>query len=172
MKPGSTRSSLSGNTRRVHSGRPPRAATGGNSRRQWWRSRWGLSLDTELLFLQLSEAFVCSHGAIVSTCCSPPQLLWPASQTVQKPHDNSQSIWCSPSLWLGLMVETASLSSVQVGTVSHIDFSPVYPFHYAITSSTRVIIYDALTRQVWGWLSQQGICKVWRRRTSSGAGRI
>ena len=31
--------------------------------------------------------------------------------------------------------------------MSHIDFSPVYPFHYAITSSTRVVIYDAFTRQ-------------------------
>ena len=94
------------------------------------------------------------------------QLLWPASQTVQKPLDNSQSIWYRLRLWLGLTVETASLSSMQVGAVSHIDFSPVYPFHYAITSSTRVIIYDALTRQVWGWLSQQGICKVGMRRTS------
>jgi len=34
-----------------------------------------------------------------------------------------------------------------VGAVSHVDFSPVYPFHYAVTSSTRVIIYDAFTRQ-------------------------
>lgn len=36
---------------------------------------------------------------------------------------------------------------LQVGAVSHVDFSPVYPFHCAVTSSTRVIIYDALTRQ-------------------------
>ncbi|KAK9841941.1 hypothetical protein WJX81_000200 [Elliptochloris bilobata] len=42
----------------------------------------------------------------------------------------------------------APLVAQQVGAVSHIDFSPVYPFHYAITSSTRVIIYDANTRQV------------------------
>lgn len=49
-----------------------------------------------------------------------------------------------------------SLVCLQVGAVSHIDFSPVYPFHYAVTSSTRVIIYDAFTRQarlpVAGWL--------------------
>ena len=71
-----------------------------------------------------------------------------------------RSVWCGLSLWFGRTVEATSLLSVQVGAVSHIDFSPVYPFHYAITSSTRVIIYDALTRQVRGWLSQQCIYKV------------
>ncbi|KAK9812594.1 hypothetical protein WJX72_000068 [[Myrmecia] bisecta] len=36
----------------------------------------------------------------------------------------------------------------QVGAVSHIDFSRQYPYHFAITSSTRVIVYDTHTRRV------------------------
>lgn len=36
---------------------------------------------------------------------------------------------------------------VQVGAVTSIDFSPLYPYNYAVTASTRVIIYDAHTRK-------------------------
>ncbi|KIY97585.1 U3 small nucleolar RNA-associated protein 15-like protein [Monoraphidium neglectum] len=36
----------------------------------------------------------------------------------------------------------------QIGGVSHIDFCPQQPYHYAITASTRVIVYDGQTRQV------------------------
>ena len=36
---------------------------------------------------------------------------------------------------------------MQVGAVTCIDFSPLYPYNYAVTSSTRVIIFDALTRR-------------------------
>ena len=36
---------------------------------------------------------------------------------------------------------------VQVGAVTYIDFSPLYPYNYAVTSSTRVIIFDAHTRR-------------------------
>ncbi|KAK9905478.1 hypothetical protein WJX75_000621 [Coccomyxa subellipsoidea] len=35
----------------------------------------------------------------------------------------------------------------QVGAVTCIDFSPLYPYNYAVTASTRVIIYDAHTRK-------------------------
>jgi U3 small nucleolar RNA-associated protein 15 len=31
--------------------------------------------------------------------------------------------------------------------VTCIDFSPIYPYNYAVTSSTRVIIFDAHTRK-------------------------
>ncbi|CAK0783260.1 hypothetical protein CVIRNUC_006459 [Coccomyxa viridis] len=36
--------------------------------------------------------------------------------------------------------------SQQVGAVTSIDFSPLYPYNYAVTSSTRVIIFDARNR--------------------------
>jgi len=36
---------------------------------------------------------------------------------------------------------------VQVGAVTCVDFSPLYPYNYAVTSSTRVIIFDAHTRR-------------------------
>ena len=36
---------------------------------------------------------------------------------------------------------------MQVGAVTSIDFSPLYPYNYAVTSSTRVIIFDARTRR-------------------------
>ena len=34
---------------------------------------------------------------------------------------------------------------MQVGAATSIDFSPLYPYNYAVTSSTRVIIFDAHT---------------------------
>ncbi|KAI8472262.1 MAG: WD40-repeat-containing domain protein [Monoraphidium minutum] len=36
----------------------------------------------------------------------------------------------------------------QIGGVSSIDFCPQQPYHYAVTASTRVVVYDAQTRQV------------------------
>ena len=36
---------------------------------------------------------------------------------------------------------------MQVGAVTSIDFSPLYPYNYAVTSSTRVIIFDARNRR-------------------------
>ncbi|GBF88130.1 hypothetical protein Rsub_00842 [Raphidocelis subcapitata] len=36
----------------------------------------------------------------------------------------------------------------QIGGVSHIDFCPQQPYHYAVTASTRVMIYDGQTRQL------------------------
>ena len=36
---------------------------------------------------------------------------------------------------------------MQVGAVTSIDFSPLYPYNYAVTSSMRVIIFDAHTRR-------------------------
>lgn len=36
---------------------------------------------------------------------------------------------------------------MQVGAVTCIDFSSLYPYNYAVTSSTRVIIFDAHTRR-------------------------
>ena len=36
---------------------------------------------------------------------------------------------------------------MQVGAVTSIDFSPLYPYNYAVTSSTRVIVFDAHTRR-------------------------
>ena len=36
---------------------------------------------------------------------------------------------------------------MQVGAVTSIDFSPLYPYNYAVTSSTRVIIFDARSRR-------------------------
>ena len=35
----------------------------------------------------------------------------------------------------------------QVGAVTAVDFSPAYPYDYAVTASTRVLIYDAHTRR-------------------------
>ncbi|MEW5302577.1 MAG: hypothetical protein WDW36_005346 [Sanguina aurantia] len=40
------------------------------------------------------------------------------------------------------------VNASQFGPVSHLDFCPVYPYHLAATSSTRVILYDGLTRNV------------------------
>ena len=40
-----------------------------------------------------------------------------------------------------------SCRHMQVGAVTCIDFSPLYPYNYAATSSTRVIIFDARTRR-------------------------
>ena len=34
-----------------------------------------------------------------------------------------------------------------MGAVTSIDFSPLYPYNYAATSSTRVITFDAHTRR-------------------------
>ncbi|KAF8055723.1 utp15 [Scenedesmus sp. PABB004] len=42
----------------------------------------------------------------------------------------------------------APLFAKQFGPVTHVDFCPTYPHHFAVTASTRVIIYDGLTRQV------------------------
>lgn len=36
---------------------------------------------------------------------------------------------------------------MQVGAVTCIDFSPQYPYNFAVTASTRVLIYDAVTRK-------------------------
>lgn len=36
----------------------------------------------------------------------------------------------------------------QIGGVTHIDFCPQEPYHYAVTASTRVMIYDGQTRQL------------------------
>ncbi|DBA71319.1 hypothetical protein WJX79_008210 [Trebouxia sp. C0005] len=40
------------------------------------------------------------------------------------------------------------VNAQQAGAVSHISFTQQHPFNFAVTSSTRVIIYDAATRQV------------------------
>jgi len=34
----------------------------------------------------------------------------------------------------------------KIGGVSHIDFCPQQPYHYAVTASTRVMVYDGQTR--------------------------
>ncbi|KDD74435.1 hypothetical protein H632_c1316p0, partial [Helicosporidium sp. ATCC 50920] len=43
---------------------------------------------------------------------------------------------------------TKPLTAKQVGAVSCIDFSPALPYDFAITSSTRVLIYNGATRTV------------------------
>ena len=43
---------------------------------------------------------------------------------------------------------------MQVGAVTSIDFSPLYPYNYAVTSSTRVIIFDARNRRTLTTLSR------------------
>lgn len=40
------------------------------------------------------------------------------------------------------------VNAQQAGAVSHISFTQQHPYHFAVTSSTRVIIFDAVTRQV------------------------
>ncbi|KAL3158240.1 hypothetical protein ABBQ38_010492 [Trebouxia sp. C0009 RCD-2024] len=40
------------------------------------------------------------------------------------------------------------VNAQQAGAVSHISFTQQYPYNFAVTTSTRVIIYDAVTRQV------------------------
>eukprot|EP00887_Chlorella_sp_A99_P001615 scaffold8.g1615.t1 len=42
----------------------------------------------------------------------------------------------------------APLTAKQVGAVTSIHFSPSYPHDFAVTSSTRVLVYDAATRAV------------------------
>ncbi|KXZ44237.1 hypothetical protein GPECTOR_70g467 [Gonium pectorale] len=44
----------------------------------------------------------------------------------------------------------APIVSKQFGAVSHIDFCPTYPYHLAVTASTRVILYNGLTPAVAG----------------------
>lgn len=36
----------------------------------------------------------------------------------------------------------------QIGAVTHIDFCAAYPHHFAVTASTRVVVYDSVTRRV------------------------
>lgn len=36
---------------------------------------------------------------------------------------------------------------MQIGAVSYVDYCPEEPHHFAVTASTRVIIYDGLTLQ-------------------------
>lgn len=42
----------------------------------------------------------------------------------------------------------APVLAKQFGPVSHIEFCESYPFNFAVTASTRVILYDGLSRQV------------------------
>ena len=37
---------------------------------------------------------------------------------------------------------------MQIGAVSHVNISPCYPYDVAVTSSTRVLVYDKSTAQV------------------------
>lgn len=48
----------------------------------------------------------------------------------------------------------APVLAQQIGAVTHLDFSPEYPHHCAVTSSTRVLIYNALTRALQGQISR------------------
>ena len=40
------------------------------------------------------------------------------------------------------------MNGLQIGAVSHVNISPCYPYDIAVTSSTRVLVYDKSTAQV------------------------
>lgn len=42
----------------------------------------------------------------------------------------------------------APVFAKQFGPITHIDFCPTFPYNFAVTASTRVIVYDGLSRAV------------------------
>ena len=86
------------------------------------------------------------HAMAPSTCAvrglEPPERC-----QVGKPDDDRASISHARPPTPKQCVDGRWDVHAQIGAVSHIEFRPQYPYNYAVTSSTRIVVFDAATRQ-------------------------
>ncbi|KAK2184549.1 hypothetical protein NP493_261g01018 [Ridgeia piscesae] len=70
----------------------------------------------------------------------------PYKKTVIKTHPKiSEKVTSDTLYWKNLEFPITKKES---GAVSHVEFSPVKPYHYAVTSSAKVTIYNSRTNEV------------------------